>query len=492
MINIAPLRPDPSVAGLFGYEYSTRFQALPIRSEDGRLWVAMADPTNIGTIADIADIVCMHIVPVLADAEELRLHISQLATDAINTIASQFLVDAELNKHNPDKINAELLAEISAAPAVRFIDSVLEAAIVSNASDIHIEPYGNRLRTRCRIDGHLRTYNSVEISILPNVLSRLKIMGGMDIAERRRPQDGRFSMSLSGEKIEFRLSTLPTAFGEKAAIRLLYDQARLLTKEELGFFPEDLVQLTELFHRPHGAIFVTGPTGSGKSTTLSRFMMELNLEGKNIVTVEDPVENPIMGVNHVNAERAAGFSFATILRHILRQDPDIIMVGEVRDEETAAIAMQAATTGHVVLCTIHTNDAAGIIERLIDMGIEPYISAHALSGVISQRLVRRICANCKIKKTTTVKAFGLPPGTTVYTGTGCTECDNTGYRGRIAVYEYIIFDENMHREMSEEPYRLAAKLRSQSRLIENAIKHVLAGNTTLDEIGTVLGAMVDT
>jgi len=432
----------------------------------------------------------MFIVPVFAHAENIRLQINNLlATDAVSIIASQFLVDAQLSKRT-DIQDPELLAEISSAPAVRVIDSILEIGILNRASDIHIEPYGNRLRTRCRIGGVLRTYNSVNISLLPNVISRLKIMGNVDIAEKRRPQDGRFSMELHGEKIEFRLSTLPTAFGEKAVLRMLYDQTRLLTKEDLGFFPNDLEALTHLFHRPYGAIFITGPTGSGKSTTLNKFMTELNSEGKNIITVEDPVESPIIGVSHVNVEQAVGVSFANALRHILRQDPDIIMIGEIRDEETARIAIQAATTGHVVLCTIHTNDAAGVVERLIDMGIEPYLFAAALSGVISQRLVRRICSSCITPAELTLQqanVLEISKDEKVFAGAGCYSCGNTGYKGRLAVYEYIVFDEVMHRKMSEVPYEFAVELRESSMFKRNAVRHVLAGNTTIQEVLELLG-----
>ena len=478
-------------AKLLGYEYSTKHQVLAIRRENNRLWVAIASQDNTAaTIADLSDITGMFIVPVFAHAEDIRLHINLvLAHDAMDTMASEFLTDAGPNI-SVDTQNPEALEEISLAPAVRFIDSLIESGILNRASDIHIEPLGKELRSRLRIDGHLITYSSVCISLLPNVVSRLKIMGGMDISEKRRPQDGRFTMSFGGEKIEFRLSTLPTAFGEKAVIRLLYGSAGFIQKTELGFFEDDLAQLTELFHKPYGAICITGPTGSGKSTTLNSFMAELNDGRTNIVTVEDPVENPIPGINHVNVERAAGFSFADALRHILRQDPDIIMIGEIRDEETARIAIQAATTGHLVLCTLHTNDAAGVIERLLDMGIEPYLSASALNGVISQRLVRKICTSCIAPATLTpqqARLLGLPESTAVFEGKGCGNCSNIGYKGRFTIYEYIIMDEDMRREMSTRPYPFAAELRKSSTFKANAVRHLLAGNTTADEIIRALG-----
>jgi len=481
---------DTEAAKLLGYEYSTKHQVLAIKRKNNHLWVAMVDQNSTAAIADLSDITGMFIVPVFAHAEDIRLHINLvLAHDAMDTIASQFLTDTHPGQLT-DTQTPETLAEVSLAPAVRFIDSLIESGILNRASDIHIEPFGNELRSRLRIDGHLITYNSVCISLLSNVVSRLKIMSGMDISEKRRPQDGRFTMSLGNEKIEFRLSTLPTVFGEKAVIRLLYGSAGAIPKTGLGFFPDDLARLTELFHKPYGAICITGPTGSGKSTTLNSFMAELNNEHKNIITVEDPVESPIVGINHVNVERAAGFSFADALRHILRQDPDVIMIGEIRDEETARIAIQAAITGHLVLCTLHTNDAAGVIERLLDMGIEPYLSASALSGVISQRLARKICTDCIAPTMLTPQQAGildLPENTKVFEGKGCDNCANIGYKGRFTIYEYIVMDEEMRRDMSTRPYPFATELRKDSMFKSSAIRHLLAGNTTAEEIIQILG-----
>jgi len=480
---------DENVAKFLGYEYANKYQALPIKLEQEHLWVAVVDPENSDLLAKLAHITGCFIMPVKARAEDINLYINQLlSADAISTIASQFLVDQQLGQR-ADIQSPELLAEISAAPAVRLIDSLIETSIISRASDIHVEPLSDSLRTRYRIDGHLRTHTHVDISLLPNVISRLKIMGGMDISEKRRPQDGRFTMGLRGEKIEFRISTLPTVFGEKAAIRLLYGQAGRLRKTELGFFSDDLANLTSLFNRPYGAIIMTGPTGSGKSTTLNSFLYELNHESKNIVTVEDPVENPIQGINHVNVERSAGINFAGALRHILRQDPDILMVGEIRDEETARIAIQAATTGHLVLSTLHTNDAAGVIERLVDMGIEPYLASSALGGVISQRLVRRICKNCVEAVAITndyAKFLGIVENTMVYMGRGCNSCENTGYKGRVAVYEYIVIDDDMSRNISVHPYEFAAQIRESGHFKKNAVRHILAGNTTVDEVIKIL------
>jgi len=474
---------------LLHHEYAAKYSALPLRLKGNHLWIALEDPTCAKTLADLADITGLFIVPVHANTADLRLRLDQAySEETINTIASQFLVEEKL-RQRPEAPDAALLAELSNAPAVKFIDSIIESGVASRASDIHIEPYGSLLRARYRVDGELVTFATVDLSLLPNVISRLKIMGDMDIAEKRLPQDGHFSMGALGENIEFRLSTMPTYLGEKAAIRLLYGQATRLKKSELGFFDEDLVKLTQLFHMPHGAIFMTGPTGSGKSTTLTSFLEELNHEKRNIITVEDPIENPITGVNHIKVERTAGLDFASALKHILRQDPDIIMIGEVRDEETARIAIQAAITGHVVLSTLHTNDAAGVIERLLDMGIEPYLAAAALNGIISQRLVKRICQACKVHaKLTAHEAWhmGLPADTPVFTGAGCAYCNNTGYKGRLAVYEYIIMTPQLRRRMSNNPAQLAQHLRSAKGLMTSAARNVQLGHTTAAEVLRIL------
>jgi len=488
MVRIADLNIDANCARLLGHEYCVRFVALPFRREDGHLWVALSEPEKISVLADISDITGYFTVPVEADEGDIRYYVDKIfSEEALNSIASQFLVDERL-KDRAD--SAELLAEISAAPAVRLIDSIVETGVLNRASDIHIEPYGRHLRARYRVDGQLITYGKVAINLLPNVVSRLKIMGGMDISERRLPQDGHFTIETGelfakGGKVDFRLSTLPTVFGEKIVIRLLYGETSRLKKEELGFHDKDLEKLTALFNQPYGAIFMTGPTGSGKSTTLNSFLQELSQDTRNIITVEDPVENPILGVNHVNIERLAGLTFAGALRHILRQDPDIIMIGEIRDAETARIAMQAAITGHVVLSTLHTNDAAGVIERLTDMGIEPYLVAAALNGVISQRLVRRICRECSAPATLTpsqARLLRLPKETPVFAGKGCGHCNNTGFRSRFAVYEYIILDEIKRRQMSTQPVQFADELRQSQGLRSSAIRALTEGKTTAGEV----------
>lgn len=488
-LGLSSLTLDTSVAGLLSYEQALSYTALPIKQSGKHLWVAMSKNHSLQSLKELSYITGMYIMPVICDADDIKLCINQLLASAPSTsIKTQSLVDARISESG-DTYDLALVKELSAAPTVRAVDSFIEAGIMRNASDIHIEPYNNSVRVRLRIDGMLQLYNTLNQNMLDSILSRLKIIGGMDITEKRRPQDGRFTMHLRQSKIDFRLSTMLTALGEKAVLRLLHENTRSLSKNALGFFDDDLAALTTLFNAPSGMIFITGPTGSGKSTTLSSFMSELNCIQKNIVTLEDPVENPIPGINHINVDKPAGVDFASLLRHTLRQDPDIIMVGEVRDEETARVAIKAATTGHTMLCTIHTNDAAGVVERLIDMGIEPYLVASALRGVISQRLVRRICNYCKapsILDAERAKILQLGITTQVYAGTGCERCSGTGFGGRVAVYEYIVITAEMQRLISRTPYEFVQKMRTGEYMRKNIARHVIAGNTSVEEVMRIL------
>jgi len=485
VINLSAIEIDTEAAQLLGHDYASRFAALPIKREGNVLYVAMADPTCVKTVNNLSAVTNHFIQPLRAADEDIRYYINQTyQDDAMKSIASQFVVEKRLQDkdlHDPD-----LLAQLNAAPAVRLIDSLIHSGVVNRASDLHIEPYGRQLRARYRADGDLRVHGVVDINLLPNIISRLKVMGGMDIAEKRLPQDGHFTMPVSGETVDFRLSTIPTIHGEKAVIRLLYGGSARIGKADLGFSAPDLEKLTRLFNQPYGAIIITGPTGSGKSTTLSTFLEELNKAGRNIVTVEDPVENPLLGVNHINASHnPGGLGFAAALKHILRQDPDVIMIGEMRDEETARIAIQSALTGHVVLTTLHTNDAAGVIERLTDMGIEHYLAATALNGIISQRLVRRICPDCRVPVSLTAEQavlLDIPPDTPVYEGTGCGRCQQTRYRGRFAIYEYIIMNEDLRRDFSIDPPGFAMRVRKKRGLRENALLALKKGRTTADEV----------
>lgn len=369
---------------------------------------------------------------------------------------------------------------------MEILDNIIRDAILKNAGDIHIEPFEKIIRIRFRIDGCMHTVNKFEISLLEQLISRLKIISGMDISEKRLPQDGSFKFN---EQISFRVSTLPTINGEKAVIRLIYVDNNDLNKNNLGFFEEDLPYIEKLFQNPYGAIIITGPTGSGKTTTLNSFIKDLNTDEVNIVTVEDPVENIIYGVNQININPKINFDFPMALRAILRQDPDIIMLGEIRDSITANIAMRSAITGHLVLTTLHTNDAISSIMRLRDMGIENFMISAAVKGVISQRLVRRLCPHCKkeIKiSEADAKIFSLPINTIVYESSGCEFCNNIGYKGRLALYEYFLVDEKIRslieNKSSYDEIKYYLSENNFLTLKDNAIKNVLLGNTSLREI----------
>lgn len=460
-----------TAAATLGYEQCKKHIAIPIKRDGNHLVVAMADTASCAAIADITG---MYIVPVVFPAQSILAHIEYIL--------------APVQKQSIQNHGQHTRQEIADAPAVRFISIAIEGAIASRASDIHIEPNEGQLRTRYRVDGLLHIANFSNIALHASVVSRLKIMSGMDIAESRRPQDGQFSLA-EYEGTDFRLSTLPTTNGEKIAIRLLRGANSRLKKEDLGFFEDDLAALTNLFSSNSGAIIVTGPTGSGKSTTLNCFLSELNSDELNIVTIEDPVENPISGVNHVNVDSSADLTFTNTLPWTLRQDPDVIMVGEMRDEETASIAISAAITGHLVLSTLHTKDAAGVIERILDMNVEPYRLAAALRGIISQRLVRRLCKECRISTTLEPQhaaQFKVKPGAEIFRAEGCVACNSTGYKGRLALCEYVIIDTVATRRLSSHPTKFARELRDASTFNINAIRHVLAGNTTIEEILRVI------
>jgi len=370
-----------------------------------------------------------------------------------------------------------------------LVNSFIEQAIRRNASDIHIEPFENYVRVRLRIDGQLHEILKTDISALNAIVTRIKILGKMNIAEKRIPQDGRIGVTLDNNQLDLRVNTLPTIYGEKVVIRLLYRTGMQLRKEELGFCESDLKKFESLLMKPHGIILLTGPTGSGKSTTLATALRELNKPNVNIITVEDPVENMIEGINQVNVNAKAGLTFASALRAILRQDPDIVMIGEMRDTETASIAVRASITGHLVLSTLHTNDAPSSITRLIDMGIEPYLVATAVEGIIAQRLVRRICKNCKTAVHPTsdeAEILKIPKNSLIYKGKGCQACNNTGYKGRLAVHEVLVLDSSM-REMivkgaNSDEIREFAINHGMITLWDNTKRNVLEGNTTVEEL----------
>ncbi len=474
---------------LLGYDVVMRYNLLPVSVNGGRLKVAMANPFNIESIDHVELITGLHVEPYLVFNKELQVFINKFYRNVqITNIASQFLVEESI-KRNKYIIDDSLKAALQNAPAVRLIDSLIESAVLYSASDIHIEPFERVVRTRYRIDGMLKAFQEVDISLHNYIISRLKIMGGMDISEKRLPQDGHFKISFNEHKIDFRLSTVPTIFGEKAVIRLIYSEISWLDKLSLGFFEDDLQKIETYLERPHGAILITGPTGSGKTTTVSSFVGQINKEGVNVITIEEPVENIIFGVNQISVNSKIGLSFANTLRSILRQDPDVIMVGEIRDEETASISVRAAITGHLVLSTLHTNDAVSAIIRLIDMGVAGYLVMAAVKVIISQRLVRRVCPHCRIEEKCSeadYEILGLPMGATVFSGKGCEKCSNTGYFGRFAIYELLEIDEKIRALVQEgqsyEGVKAYLKEKKAPTMLDCARKNVLLGNTTVSEV----------
>ncbi len=405
------------------------------------LLVAMADPMDFSAMDDISIITNLQVEPAIATQHSIMLALDRLYGGSdVDEALEQYAKEREQKEVD---VEEELLNEdINNSPIVVLVNEMIEKAVRQRASDIHIEPLERKVRIRYRIDGALYERASYSTAILPALIARIKIIGGMDISEKRKPQDGRITSIVDRMEYDIRVSILPTVYGEKVVMRLTSKTALTRNKSQLGLKEGELKQFDHIMRNPHGIILVTGPTGSGKSTTLYTALSELNTEEVNIITVEDPVEANINGINQVQVNNKADLTFASALRSILRQDPDIIMIGEIRDTETAGIAVQASITGHLVVSTLHTNSAAGSVTRLIDMGIEPYLIADSVVGIIAQRLVRRLCPDCKKPQEATVEEkeqLGVPveQPLTIYKPCGCPKCDQTGYKGRIGVYEIL-------------------------------------------------------
>lgn len=445
-ISLAGIKLDDSILALVPENLIEKYRAIPIEFDETNpnvLRVAMSDPMDIIAIDDLSIATNYQIEPLLCSDEDIDITIGKYfgnreAMEAAEQyraeMQSEGLSQAEEQEYNEDVENS---------PIVKIVKGILENAVRQRTSDIHIEPMETQVRVRYRIDGALQVVQRLDIGMMPGISARLKIMGGMDIAEKRKPQDGRITVMVDRKEFDVRVSILPTCYGEKIVMRMTSKEGLTKPKSELGFSPDELIKFDGILSNPHGIILVTGPTGSGKSTTLYTALSELNTEDVNIITVEDPVEANIDGINQVMVNVKADMTFAAALRSILRQDPDIIMIGEIRDEETAAIAVKAAITGHLVVSTLHTNSAASTITRLIDMGQEPYTVADALVGVIAQRLVRRLCT-CKqprIAEDYEATMLGVPgESVTIYEPGGnpnCGVCGGNGYRGRIGVYEIL-------------------------------------------------------
>lgn len=442
IVDLQNINVDKAVARLVPVNILKKYTMIPFAfSEKNKnvLRVAMENPLDTYAQEDISIITNYQVEPVVATTRSIMLAIDKYHGQA----ETQNALDQYAREKNLDvEADVEEEKEVNSSPIVKLVKEMIDLAVRQRASDIHIEPMEEYIRIRFRIDGVLQKKAKYNISVLPAIIARIKIIGGMDISEKRKPQDGRITQVVDHVEYDIRVSILPTVFGEKVVMRLTAKMALTREKSQLGLKPYELEQFDYIIKNPHGILLVTGPTGSGKSTTLYTALSELNTNEVNIITVEDPVEANIDGINQVQVNTKAELTFASALRSILRQDPDIIMIGEIRDTETAAIAVQAAITGHLVVSTLHTNSAASSVTRLEDMGIESYLIADSVVGIIAQRLVRRLCPVCKKKKLATAdeKAFmGVPADQeiTIYEPCGCAKCDHTGYKGRIGVYEIM-------------------------------------------------------
>jgi type IV pilus assembly protein PilB len=443
---------------------------------------------NFQAIDDVKLQTKLDIKAVLATPTDIKLAISKLfeqtqTDEAVEDLNKEYTLD------DVEKLSEEINENVDNAPVVRLVNLIINQAIHSRASDIHIEPLENIVRIRFRIDGELYEQLSITKSAHAAVVTRLKIMGEMDIAEKRIPQDGRVQTSFNGLNVDLRLSVLPTVNGEKIVIRVLGGRGVALERKQLGFTDKNSELFDEILKNPNGIILVSGPTGSGKSTTLYTVLNEINKPTVNIITVEDPVEYRLAGINQVQVNPKAGLSFAAGLRSILRQDPDIIMIGEIRDGETAEIAVRASITGHLVLSTIHTNDSASTVTRLIDMGIEPFLVSVSLVGVVAQRLIRRICPQCKAPKDANFAEqmlLNLDGPHKIYSGVGCPNCNNTGYKGRIAVHEILVMNKELRNlvdtNANAEQIRQVASKYGTKTLKDSCIELVLNGISTVEEM----------
>lgn len=466
-----------------------KYELIAIDERNNILWVAMVDPLNVFALDDIKLYVKTEIQPMIAERSKVLRIINKYysadssAKKVLEELSDDLLMDFQ-------EVDEGELAEVASAPIVRLLNSIIEQAARTGASDIHIEPFADEVRVRIRIDGDLREIMRLNKSILSALTTRVKIIGKMNIAEKRIPQDGRVETTINDRTIDMRISTLPTVYGEKTVMRLLDKGNVEFKKDSIGFSERDMKVFDKILSQPYGVILVTGPTGSGKTTTLYTVLSELNKIERNIITVEDPVEYKLNGINQVQVNAKAGLTFASGLRSILRQDPDIVMVGEIRDNETAEIAIRAAITGHLVLSTLHTNDSPSTIARLIDMGIEPYLVSSSTIGIISQRLVKRLCPKCKVPyeaSKSEKEILGVDPNEDIFLvkAGGCSECVG-GYRGRAPIHEVLPINEDIRilidKGATTDEIRAKAIENGMTTLLGSASRLALTGVTSFEEV----------
>lgn len=481
---------DMGCANLITPEIALKYRVIPTRIYNGRLQVAMQNPNDIIAIDDLHILTGYEIEPVVLPDHELSALIEQFCNISKNVVE-----EAEEQEEEED-LDVVDNSQINEKPAVQLVNQIINQAIRAGASDIHIDPQEKFIRVRLRIDGVLHEVMQQPKKLHPLIASRIKVMSGMDIAERRVPQDGRVTLRTEDKTFDIRVATLPSVYGEKISLRLLDRTSEIFTLDSLGFSENQLNRYNEVIRLPYGFILITGPTGSGKSTTLYATLAKINTPDKNVITLEDPIERKMTGLNQIQMNVKAGMTFASGLRSILRSDPDIIMVGEIRDRETAQIAVEAALTGHLVLSTLHTNDAPGAVTRLEDMGIEPFLTASSLVGVVAQRLVRILCPSCRkaheysrdeILKI--IPDFPLEPDeekVTIYSPVGCLSCNNTGYRGRTGLYEFLKVTEKMQKlilnKASTNEIRELAIKEGMITLRNDGLMKVKKGITSIEEL----------
>ncbi len=492
MVDLSDYQINSGAVATVSEDVARRYKVLPIDFEGDRLVVAMADLSNIFALDDLRILTGYEIRPVLTTEAELQAAIGRYFKigESIEREMSEVDLEGGEDLRHLQEITEE-------APIVKLVNLIITRAIRDRASDIHIEPQEKDLRVRYRIDGVLHEVMKSPKSIQPAILSRFKIMANMDVAERRKPQDGHAGLTVSGKAVDFRVSTLPTVYGERVVLRILEKESIMLRLDDLGFLEESLEKFQSAFRRPYGAILITGPTGSGKSTTLYATLNVLNTDAKNIVTIEDPVEYRLPGINQVQINAKAGLSFSRGLRSILRASPDIVMVGEIRDRETAQIGIEAALTGHLVFSTLHTNDAPGALTRLTEMGIQPFLTASALECVQAQRLARRLCKECKEAYEAPLeglKEAGFPlegkKAPTLFRPKGCNKCNNTGYKGRVGLYEVMLVSEAVERlaieEATAEEIKRQAISEGMRTLWDDGMEKVKLGLTSIEEVMRVV------
>ena len=496
---------EPQAIELIGEKVARKHLIVPVAIDQKELHIAMADPLSFEAFEDVRFASGYTIKPFLATRTDIlwaidqHYHLGSSLTNIVKDIADERMVEVVGDHSDTDGRDVEDLRKKSeAAPVIRMVNLIIAEAAEKGASDIHIEPVKTALQIRNRIDGLLHKTMDLPKWVQGAVISRVKIMAKMDIAEKRLPQDGRIGVRIGGESLDLRISTVPASYGEKVVIRILDSANATISLDAMGLAPAELSTMEDIISRPQGIILITGPTGSGKTTTLYGILNRIKSVEENITTIEDPIEYELSGINQIAVQEKIGLSFPSMLRSLLRQDPDIIMVGEMRDAETASIAVQAALTGHLVFSTIHTNSCVATITRLRDLGIPSYLIATTIVGIVAQRLVRTICPKCKVQEAPTdrdILRLGLKTNVPVYRGEGCPVCNGTGYKGRIGIYEMMVFTQPVRdliaANATENELRQMAISRGMITLGRNALDKVVSGITTVDEVFRVVETDAD-